>query len=51
LSSITQDVDAVTGLVTHTITVFWNEERDPAAIGTGCDPNNKTDLRCFQLTM
>ena len=51
LSSITQTVDAGTGLVTHTITVFWNEERDPAATGTGCDPNDKTDLRCFQLTM
>ena len=38
LSSITQTVDAGTGLVTHTITVFWNEERDPAATGTGCDP-------------
>ena len=49
LSSITQTVDA--GLVTHTITVFWNEERDPAATGTGCDPVDKTDLRCFQLTM
>jgi len=50
-SSITQAVDAVTGQVTHTITVFWNEERDPAAVGTGCDPNDKTDLRCIQLTM
>ena len=49
--SITQAVDGVTGQVTHSITVFWNEERDPSAVGTGCDPNDKTDLRCFQLTM
>ena len=49
--SITQAVDGITGQVTHSITVFWNEERDPAAVGTGCDPNDKTDLRCIQLTM
>lgn len=51
LSSVVQSVDAVTGQVTHTITVHWNEARDPAAVGTACPPDDKTDLRCFQLTM
>ncbi|MEN8108371.1 MAG: type IV pilus modification protein PilV [Pseudomonadota bacterium] len=50
LSSVAQTVTA-SGLVTHTITVYWNEERDPNAVGTGCNPNDATDLRCIQLTI
>ena len=36
--------------ITHTITVFWDEERKDIK-GTGCDPDNPDDLRCIQMTM
>jgi type IV pilus assembly protein PilV len=49
LSSITQTT--VAGVTTHTITVHWNEARDPGVTGLTCPPASETDLRCFQLTM
>lgn len=49
LSSITQTTAA--GVTTHTITVHWNEARDPAVTGQTCPPASETDLRCFQLIM
>ena len=48
---VTQSVDAGTGVVIHTITVHWNETRDPAVTGETCPPASFTDLRCFQLTI
>jgi len=42
--------DASGAIVTHTITVFWDEERR-GATGTGCDPDVATDLNCIQLTL
>ena len=42
--------DASTTPVTHTITVFWDENRS-GATGTDCDPDVATDLTCFQLTL
>jgi type IV pilus assembly protein PilV len=39
------------GVTTHTITVHWNEARDPGVTGTNCPPQDSTDLRCVQLTM
>jgi type IV pilus assembly protein PilV len=49
LSSIVQTT--VGGVTTHTITVHWNEDRDPAVTGTNCPPVDSSDLRCIQLTM
>jgi type IV pilus assembly protein PilV len=52
LSSITQTTTAGPPAVTfHTITVHWNETRDPAVTGLTCPPVSDTDLRCFQLRM
>jgi len=48
-SEITQAVSA--GVVIHTITVHWNETRDPAVTGETCPPASNTDLRCIQLTL
>jgi len=48
-SQITQT--AVGSMVTHTITVHWNETRDPAVTGETCPPASNTDLRCIQLTL
>lgn len=50
LSKITQATNAA-GLTTHTVTVHWNETRDPAVDGLDCPPNDETDLRCVQLTL
>ena len=49
LSQITQATAG--GVTTHTITVHWNEARDPSVTGLNCPPVNTTDLRCVQLTM
>ena len=50
LSSITQTTAG--GVTTHTITVHWNESRDPAVTGgLTSPPASRTDLRCFRLTM
>jgi type IV pilus assembly protein PilV len=46
-SQISQAV--VGGVTVHTVTVHWNEARDPAVTGTTCPPVNDTDLRCIQL--
>ena len=36
--------------LTHTITVQWNESRNPnATVNNNCPPVNNTDLRCFSL--
>ena len=51
LSRITQSAGPP---VTHEITVFWDEERKGATLGTGdgnCPPAGKSELRCLQLTM
>lgn len=48
-SRINQSV--VNGVTVHTITVHWNEIRDPAVIGMACPPASETDLRCVQLRM
>ena len=32
-----------------TITVRWNESRDPAVTGTTCPPASSTDLKCVRL--
>ena len=42
--------DASGTLVTHTITVFWDEERT-GATGTDCGPDPGVDLRCIQHTL
>ena len=35
---------------TYTITVQWNESRNPnATVNNNCPPVNNTDLRCFSL--
>jgi type IV pilus assembly protein PilV len=47
-SQIVRSVDA-TGIILHTITVHWNEARDPSITGTNCPPVDNTDLRCFSL--
>ncbi len=49
LSQIIQTTTA--GTTTHTVTVHWNETRDPAVTGLDCPPNDKNDLRCVQLTL
>jgi len=49
LSSITQTTSG--GFTTHTITVHWNESRQPGVTGLNCPPLDETDLRCVQLTM
>ena len=33
----------------NTITVRWNESRDPAVTGTTCPPASNTDLKCIRL--
>jgi type IV pilus assembly protein PilV len=38
------------GIVTHTVTVYWDEKRS-GATGTDCGPNPAVDLRCIQLTL
>jgi len=47
LSSITQSAGPP---VTHEITVYWDEERKDAVLGS-CPPANNTELRCLRLTM
>ncbi len=47
--SITRVVD-VTGFITHTITVHWDEDRT-GAIGLNCPVTGAGDLRCFQLVV
>jgi len=49
LSKVTQATTA--GVTTHTITVHWNESRDPAVTGLNCPPLATSDLRCVQLTL
>ena len=49
LSSIVQTTAG--GVTTHTITVHWNEDRDPTVDGTNCPPVDSSDLRCIQLTI
>ena len=45
-------VKTVTGtVVTHTITVYWNEYRQESATGTACGPDPSVDLRCMSLTL
>lgn len=46
-SQITQGTAG--GITVHTITVHWNETRDPSVTGLTCPPASETDLRCFQL--
>jgi type IV pilus assembly protein PilV len=44
-------VRTVTGaVVTHTITVFWDEYRQ-GITGTACGPDPEVDLRCMSLTL
>lgn len=49
LSQVTQTTTA--GFTTHTVTVHWNESRDPAVNGLDCPPLDNTDLRCVQFTL
>jgi type IV pilus assembly protein PilV len=49
LSQVTQATTA--GFTSHTITVHWNESRNPAVTGLNCPPLDSTDLRCVQLTL
>lgn len=42
------------GAISHlgtlvTIRVFWDERRNDAT-GTGCDPDNPTDMACFDMS-
>jgi type IV pilus assembly protein PilV len=46
--AISQTVTA--GVTTHTVTIFWDEERT-GATGTSCGPDQKVDLRCIQFTL
>jgi type IV pilus assembly protein PilV len=39
--------DAITDV--HTITVYWNEARDPDAAVGNCPPQNDSDFRCYRL--
>ena len=48
-SSITGPV-AGSGVITHTITIFWDEERKNV-IGENCGPDPDVDLRCIRLTI
>ncbi len=32
-----------------TVTVMWDDTRS-GKTGTGCDPNNTDDLKCFRIT-
>jgi len=48
-SGIIQEV--VGGVTVHTVTVHWNETRDPAVTGLTCPPASHTDLRCIQLRL
>ena len=45
-ASITRD--GSTTPATHTITVYWDEDRR-GITGTGCDPDDAADLTCYQL--
>lgn len=47
LSSITRSAGPP---VTHVITVYWDEERTGATLGS-CPPADNTELRCLRLTM
>jgi type IV pilus assembly protein PilV len=55
-SEIVRNVDA-DGVVTHSITVYWDEERKGiipnvgTGVGLGCGADTNVDLRCMQLTM
>jgi type IV pilus assembly protein PilV len=55
-SEIVRNVDA-DGVVTHSVTVYWDEERKgivPDAgngDGLGCGADTSVDLRCMRLTM
>ncbi len=42
-------VETVADPLTHTVTVRWNEARDPSVVGTTCPPAAATDLRCYRL--
>lgn len=45
--------DVTVGVITHTITVHWDEDRT-GVTGTNCTngtPDSSTDLRCFQLVV
>ena len=46
--SISQAVTA--GVTTHTVTIFWDEERT-GATGINCGPDQNVDLRCIQFTL
>ena len=35
----------------YTITVMWNDTRDPEATETGCDPDEPKDLTCFTVNL
>ncbi len=39
--------DAITDV--HTITVYWNEARDPDADVGNCPPQNDLEFRCYRL--
>lgn len=49
-SRITRTIGAAPGVIAHTVTVHWNESRDPAVTGETCPPVDDSDLRCMQLT-
>ena len=45
--------DVTLGVITHTITIHWDEDRT-GVTGTNCtngSPDSSTDLRCFQLVV
>lgn len=48
-SSITGPI-AGTGIISHTVTVFWDEERK-GVTGENCGPDPDIDLRCIRLTL
>jgi len=39
------------GQATHSVTVWWNAARDPAAHGFSCPPRTLADLRCVRLLL
>ena len=49
-STTTPPCNPPTNIITHIVTVYWNEARDPdIACTTNCPPLSKDDLRCFRL--
>jgi type IV pilus assembly protein PilV len=48
-SDITQCDTPTCDVLTHIITVYWDEART-SATGTTCPPASKDDLRCFRLS-